>query len=252
MRSGSGGKGQQPLYIYKLSTKLYNPANRLFLASISFLGLGFQMGLFNFYEGFSFVLLFLIFVCRNQKPLFCFKRNERRFVCLYAEENTEVEQNQRPRYRFSRHFFGLAVWLLLVHIYLYFLCFFSFGWIWNFFFFLRFENELQREQMMYKNRFLFLHFEPIGELISVWIAVDTDVLFGKSTFRLTWIYLFILFFCLNMFIKIQNFLFFGFVFLVLCVVISALWNLYLKRFLIGLWMNQVVFDLFWTSYWLHT
>lgn len=138
------------------------------------------------------------------------------------------------------------------HLFIFFVFFFF--WLnLKFFFFLRFENELQREQMMYKNRFLFLHFEPIGELISVWIAVDTDVLFGKSTFRLTWIYLFILFFCLNMFIKIQNFLFFEEVFgELICVVISALWNLYLKRFLIGLWMNQVVFDLFWTSYWLHT
>ena len=126
---------------------------------------------------------------------------------------------------FQSSFYGLAIWLLLVHIYLfiYIFCFLFlfFGLNLNFFFFEIWEwiakraNDVQKQiyiSSLWTDRRAHIRAESCGYWCPLW----------QSTFRLTRIYLFILFFFLNMFIKVENFV------LLFCVwyfvVISALWN----------------------------
>ena len=176
--------------------------------------------------------MFLIFVCWNQKPLFCFKRNERQFVCLCVEENTEVEQNQRPRYRFSRHFLDWrsdCCSSTFIYLFIFFVfCFYFLGWIWIFVFEIwewiaKRANDVQKQiyiSSLWTDRRAHIRAESCGYWCPLW----------QSTFRLTWIYLFILFF--KYVYKSGKFCSF-----VLCLIFCCnfgLVKLSLKRLLIGL------------------
>ena len=114
---------------------------------------------------------------------------------------------------FQSSFYGLAIWLLLVHIYLFIFIVFFFFWlnleIWEWI--AKRANDVQKQiyiSSLWTDRRAHIRAESCGYWCPLW----------QSTFRLTWIYLFIL----NMFIKVQNFV------LLFCVwyfvVISALWN----------------------------
>ena len=132
---------------------------------------------------------------------------------------------------FQSSFFGLAIWLLLVHIYLFIFfvfCFYFLGWIWFFFFEIwewiaKRANDVQKQiyiSSLWTDRRAHIRAESCGYWCPLW----------QSTFRLTWIYLFILFF--KYVYKSEKFCSF-----VLCLIFCCnfgLVKLSLKRLLIGL------------------